>query len=122
MPNKAPLNENFSRAMAYYKSLRGKSNKDIADALGIPPTTISAWNTGRHLPDMERLQRLASYLDAPIEHFFNFSTESLPNKELSDLQQRLSTDSELVQFLKLFTKLSDEDRHLLVTIALKIHK
>lgn len=42
MPNKAPLNENFSRAMAYYKSLRGKNNKDIADALDIPPTTISA--------------------------------------------------------------------------------
>lgn len=71
---------------------------------------------------MERLQRLASYLNAPIEHFFDFSTDNIPNKELSDLKQRIDTDNELVQFLKVFTKLSDEDRHLLVTIALKINK
>lgn len=120
MPNKAPLNESFSRAMAYYKALREKSNKDIADALEIPPTTISAWNTGRHLPDMERLQRLAKYLNAPIEHFFNFSPESLSSKEISDLQQRLNTDNELVQFLKLYLKLSEEDKHLLATLAIKI--
>ena len=119
---KAPLNESFSRAMAYYKALREKSNKDIADALEIPPTTISAWNTGRHLPDMERLQRLATYLNAPIEQFFNFSPESLPNKEISDLQEKLTTDNELVQFLRLFQKLSDEDKHLLVTLAIKINK
>lgn len=122
MSNKSLLNESFSRAMAYYKALRKKSNKDIADALEIPPTTISAWNTGRHLPDMERLQRLATYLNAPIEHFFNFSPESLPNKELSELQQRLGTDSELVQFLRLYLKLSEEDKHLLATIAIKIAK
>lgn len=122
MPNKAPLNESFSRAMAYYKALREKSNKDIADALEIPPTTISAWNTGRHLPDMERLQRLATYLNAPIEQFFNFSPKSLPNKEISDLQEKLTTDNELVQFLRLFQKLSDEDKHLLVTLAIKINK
>lgn len=122
MPNKAPLNESFSRAMAYYKALREKSNKDIAEALEIPPTTISAWNTGRHLPDMERLQRLANYLNAPIEQFFDFSPESLPNKEISDLQEKLVTDTELVQFLKLFQKLSEEDKHLLVTLAIKINK
>lgn len=122
MLNKAPLNESFSRAMSYYKTLRGKNNKDIADALNIPPTTISAWNTGRHLPDMDRLQKLATYLDAPIEHFFNFSTESLPNPELLDLYQRLGTDRELAQFLKLFSQLSDEDKHLLTTLAIKINK
>lgn len=122
MPNKAPLNESFSRAMAYYKALTGKNNKDIAEALDIPPTTISAWNTGRHLPDMERLQRLSSYLNAPIEHFFSFSTESLPNQDLQDLYKRLDTDTDLVQFLKIFTQLSDEDRHLLATLALKLRK
>lgn len=122
MANKAPLNESFTRAMAYYKALRGKNNKDIADALEIPPTTISAWNTGRHLPDMERLQRLSSYLKAPIEHFFYFSTESPPNQELLDLYQRLGTDTELAQFLRLFNQLSEEDQHLLTTLAIKLKK
>lgn len=122
MSYKTPFNENFSRAMAYYKALRNKSNKDISVALDIPTTTISAWNTGRHLPDMERLQKLANYLDAPIEHFFNFSTETLPNKEISALYEKLNTDSELLQFLKLFLKLSEEDKHLIATIVIKFLK
>lgn len=120
MSEKSLLNESFSRAMNYFKTLRGKNNKDISDALGLPATTISAWNTGRHLPDMDRLQKLANYLDAPLDQFFNFSLDKIPDKELSDLHNRLDTDSELVQFLKIFLKLSDEDKHLLTMLAFKI--
>ena len=120
MLSKSPLNESFSRAMAYYKSLRGKNNKDIADALSLPATTISAWNTGRHLPDMDRLQRLANYLEAPLDQFFDFSLDKIPDKELSDLHSKLDADDALAQFLKVFTQLSDEDKHLLTTLAFKI--
>lgn len=117
---KPPLNESFVRAMAYYKALTGKNNKDIADALNLPPTTVSSWNTGRHLPDMDRLQKLANYLNAPIEQLFDFSLDKIADKDLADLHHQLDTDSELVQFLKVFTKLSDEDKHLLTMLMLKI--
>ena len=120
MADKSPLNESFSRAMNYYKALRKLNNKDISDALDLPATTISAWNTGRHLPDMDRLQRLASYLDAPLDQFFEFSLDKIPDKELADMHNRLDTDNELVQFLKIFLKLSDEDKHLLTMLAFKI--
>ena len=122
MSDKAPLNESFSRAMAYYKALNGKSNKEIADALNLPATTVSAWNTGRHLPDMDRLQKLTYYLEAPLEQFFDFSLDKMPNKELSTLHNKLDNDKELVQFLNIFLKLSDEDKHLLTMLALKISK
>lgn len=119
---KSPLNESFVKAMAYYKTLAGKNNKEIADALNLPATTISSWNTGRHLPDMDRLQKLASYLNAPLDQFFDFSLDKVANQELSSLHQLLDTDDELVQFLKIFTKLSKEDQHLLTMLVLKINK
>ena len=122
MSEKSPLNESFSRAMAYYKALTGKNNKDIADALNLPATTVSSWNTGRHLPDMDRLQRLAIYFNAPLDQFFEFSLDKLPDKELSALHTRLDTDEELRQLLKLFIQLSDEDKHILATLAIKILK
>ena len=118
--NKSPLNESVSRAMNYYKNLRNVNNKDIAEALNLPATTISAWNTGRHLPDMDRLQRLATFLNAPLEHFFEFSLDKISDKELSYLHSCIDTDDELVQFLKVFTKLSDEDKHLITLLVLKI--
>lgn len=120
MSNQSPLNESFSRAMNYYKSLRKKNNKDISDALNLPATTVSSWNTGRHLPDMDRLQKLSTYLNAPLDQFFDFSLDKIPDKELADLHNQLDTDKELVQFLKIFTQLSNEDKHLLTTLALKI--
>ena len=118
--NKSPLNESVSSAMSYYKALRKVNNKEIADALNLPATTVSAWNTGRHLPDMDRLQRLANFLDAPLEQFFEFSLDKIPDKELSYLHNCIDTDEELTKFLKVFLKLSDEDRHLLTLLTLKI--
>ena len=120
MQDKSPLNESFSKAMSYYKALRKKNNKELAEALGIPATTVSAWNTGRHLPDMDRLQKLANYLEAPLDQFFDFSLDKIPDKDLAEIHHKLDTDEELVTFLKIFLQLSDEDKHLLTTIALKI--
>lgn len=121
MSNSSSLNESFTRAMAYYKALRGKNNKEIADALNLPPTTVSSWNTGRHLPDMDRLQRLTNYLEAPLEQFFEFSLDKIPAKELTELHDKLDKDEELVKFLKVFTQLSDEDKHLITLLAVKIN-
>ena len=118
--NKSPLNESVSKAMNYYKNLRNVNNKEIAEALNLPATTISAWNTGRHLPDMDRLQRLATFLNAPLEQFFDFSLDKIPDKELSYLHNCIDTDDELAQFLKVFMKLSDEDKHLITLLVLKI--
>lgn len=120
MSHKSHLHENFSMAMNYFKTLRGKNNKDISEALDIPATTVSAWNTGRHLPDMDRLQRLANYLEAPLDQFFNFSLDKIQDKELSELHNKIDTDNDLVNFLKIFTKLSDDDKHLLTMLAVKI--
>lgn len=122
MSDKSPLNESFSRALNYYKTLRGKNNKEIADALGLPPATISSWNTGRHLPDMGRLQNLAKYLDAPLDQFFEFSLDRVPDRDLLELHNKLDNDKELVQFLKVFLQLSDEDKHLLSMLAIKLKK
>ena len=122
MSTKPPLNESFTRAMAYYKSLTGKSNKDIADALGVPATTVSSWNTGRHLPDMDRLQRLATDLNAPIEQFFDFSLDRVQDNDLAEIHTQINTDEHLAQFIKIYSKLSTDDKHLIALLTLKLSK
>lgn len=122
MSTKSPLNDSFSKAMNYYKILRGKNNKEIADDLSLPATTVSAWNTGRHLPDMDRLQKLAEYLNAPLDQFFDFSMDKIPAKDLTELHNRLDKDESLVMFLKIFLQLSDEDKHLITVLSTKLLK
>ena len=66
MSGKSDLTDNFVKALNYYITVSGKTKKEIADAIGVPPTTFSSWSNGKHLPDMDRLQALSSYLKAPV--------------------------------------------------------
>lgn len=118
----ASLLDNFVSALNHYISVSGKTKKEIADAIGVPPTTFSSWCNGKHLPDMDKLSALSKYLNAPLDHFFNFSPENIPDKEISALHTQLDTDEELLRLMKLFIQLSDEDKHLLATLAIKILK
>ena len=114
--------ENFTKALNYYIAVSGKSKKEIAVAINVPPTTFSSWCNGKHLPDMDKLQILSHYLGAPITQFFDFSLDSIPDKEVLFLHNKLNTDKALVQFLKLFFQLSEDDRHLVTLLTYKILK
>lgn len=122
MASNVDLNKNFAIALNYYKTVRQRSIKDISTALGLPASTVSSWNTGRHLPDMERLQRLSEYLDAPLDQFFQFSLDKDADEELVELHNKLDTDKDLAQFLKMFVKLSDDDKRLITLLSHKILK
>lgn len=102
------LVDNFVKALDYYRTVAGKKNREIASAIGVPETTFSSWSNGTHLPNMDKLQTLAKYLNAPIEQFFHFK---LPQEDplLKDL-----TDS--------ITELSDEDKKILKIVADRMRK
>jgi len=42
---------------------KGKTNKDLADALKIAPETVSSWCTNSAQPSIKRLFEIASYLE-----------------------------------------------------------
>jgi transcriptional regulator with XRE-family HTH domain len=106
------LTRQFTRALNYYIAISGKTKKDIADSIGVPPTTFSSWSNGKHLPDMDRLQTLATYLNAPISQFFEFtSLTSTPPDPF---------ESELIEAYRL---LSASDKLLLRSMAIRMaHK
>lgn len=110
MANNSSLTDNFVKALSYYLALSGKSKKEVADGIGIPPTTFSSWSNGKHLPDMDRLQNLATYLGAPVSEFFDFTANtSTPDPLLTEL-----TD--------IFSELSTGDKLLVRDVALRIYK
>ena len=108
---KSPLIDNFVRAFSYYKSKSDKTGKDIAKYLHTTPPTVSNWGAGKHLPDMDTLQRLADYLGAPVNQFFNFT--ALTDKEVSKERKDLN---------EVLKNLSNEDIELLRIVALRLNK
>ena len=104
MSTKNLLTANFVQALNYYILVSGKTKKDIAEAIGVPPTTFSSWTKGKHLPDMDKLYTLSSYLNAPLTQFFHFTAITEPTDqlllEIYDLCKQLPTeDKQLVRAL-----------------------
>lgn len=102
------LMSNFVKALNYYQSVSGKTKKEIADAIGVPPTTYSSWSNGKHLPDMDKLQTLADYLNAPIEQFFNFTAISRAPDPLTQ------------EMIDIYSKLHNEDKLLVRAVAIRM--
>ena len=56
----------FSQNLNYYMNLRGKTQVDIIENLGINKSSISSWCNGTRLPRMNKIELLANYLNISI--------------------------------------------------------
>lgn len=53
----------FSRNLNNYLSLNNKTQKEVADAIGVSPQTFNTWCQGIALPRMGKVQLLADYFN-----------------------------------------------------------
>ena len=51
----------FSKNLNHLLHLSGKTQKEVADAIGVIPTTFNSWCQGISLPRMGKVQALADY-------------------------------------------------------------
>ena len=83
------------------------SQKDLGIKIGIDPSSASGrmnhYETGRHMPDLGTLKKLAKELDVPVNYFF---CESKENATLARLIDKLDDDTKhkLIQLLESGTK------------------
>lgn len=57
----------FSENLITLRKLKGLSQEALADAIGITRQTLSKWETGESLPDIERCRKLAQYFDVSLD-------------------------------------------------------
>ena len=84
----------FSHNLLGYLSCSGKSQKEVADAIGVSPQTFNTWCQGIALPRMGKIQALADY--------FNISKSDLldKHKHINTETYYLNDDArEMAQFL-----------------------
>lgn len=51
----------FAKNLSKYISLNQKQQKEVADDLGINPTTLNMWCNGNSMPSVGKIQKLADY-------------------------------------------------------------
>lgn len=68
----------FSKNLKYYMELRGKTQIDIINDLGVNKSAISTWCNGTRLPRMDKVDMLAKYLNITRSDLIEERTEEEP--------------------------------------------
>ena len=53
--------ETFAKNLSYYLEKHGKEQKEIAEVVGVAPSTFNAWVKGKKYPRMDKVELLANY-------------------------------------------------------------
>lgn len=82
-------NEVFINNMKHYLNMTRKSQKEVADAIGVPVSTFSTWMVGKALPRMGKIQLLADYFNCKITDLIEEHEAKEPELVLSDDEMAL---------------------------------
>lgn len=92
--------------LAHQRRLKGLSQQQVGEAIGVEPETISRMETGVISPSLKRLCQLAQVLDCPVEAMMGAASRQ-PHALLSRLGEQLSV-------------LSDRDRGFVIRQSLAL--
>lgn len=83
------VNEIFARNLKFYVIKSGKTQSQVASAIGVSKGTFSDWCSGRSHPRMDRVQQLAEY--------FGVSKSSLLENGVDSFETEYATIARVVK-------------------------
>ena len=63
--------EKLYEVYAKLRDTKGIKDIDVARGSGVEPDTLSAWKTGKSVPKMDKLVKIADFFGVSIEEFAN---------------------------------------------------
>ncbi len=83
---------------------RGLRDAAVANATGIPKSTFSDWKSGRSVPKIEKLQRIADFFGVTVDYLMGKENEARSPEPLPALT------AEEAELLRIFRGLNDVGR------------
>ena len=79
------IRENVKRNLGYYLSLRGISQKELAQRLNVSPSAVTNWIRGKNSPDIEIVAQICDILEISVLDLFG--TED--NEQYSEFEKKI---------------------------------
>jgi transcriptional regulator with XRE-family HTH domain len=96
--------EIFAKNLAYYLERSGKDQKEVAEVVGVAPSTFNEWMKAKKYPRIDKIEMLANYfgilksdlIEEPAEEGYSPSEPQLTEGEkmLLDLFNRVPEDQQ----------------------------
>ncbi len=104
----------FAKNLNKYISLNQKQQKEVAEDLGINPTTLNMWCNGNSMPGTGKIRRLADYFRIGM-------TDLTDEKEIVDIDMEFTdtimkialSDSRFAKIIITYSKLPTDKKDLI---------
>lgn len=105
--------EVFARNLKRYMESRGKTQKELAEIIGVSAPTMNEWLKAKKFPRIDKIEILADYFGILKSDLIEEKTEAhremqQKNSILTDLTIRMRTDNEFASLVEGLNKLSSE--------------
>lgn len=98
--------------LLYYLGKTGISQKDLADAIGAAPSTVSEWVQGNKYPRIDKIEMMANY-------FKILKSDLIEEKKIGDIPEeadfhaKILMDKEVLKMLEKYYSLNDRDQQII---------
>lgn len=103
----------FAQNLSYYIERSGKSKKELAEIVGVAPSTFNEWTKGKKYPRIDKIEILASYFGILKSDLIEESTAEHKemkekNDDLATIVLRMRVDDDFFCTVKALHKLDKE--------------
>lgn len=57
----------FSKNLRNLLEERNRTQKDLADYIGVSPASVNFWLTGKKIPKIDKIKKIASFFHVPVQ-------------------------------------------------------
>ena len=100
--------EVFAQNLVYYVKRSGKDQKELAEIVGVSPSTFNEWTKAKKYPRIDKIEILANYFG-----ILKSDLIEVKNEETNSPDQLILTEGEEM-LLKLFRQIPEENRALVL--------
>ena len=113
----------FSRNLNRILDQTGKTQREVAEAIDVPATTLNTWCTGVALPRMGKVQKLADYFGIKKSDLLEDRSDGYYlNEKTAEMAQEIFENKELSLLFDVARKATPEQLKLLHDLALSWKK
>ena len=107
--------EVFAKNLRTYMEMKGKTQKELAEIVGVSAPTMNDWIKAKKYPRIDKIEILADYFGILKSDLIEEKTEEhrkmqKKNDVLSDIILKASEDEELLSMMETLSKLGFEKR------------
>ena len=100
--------ETFAKNLSYYLNVCGRDQKEVADYLGVAPSTFNEWVKAKKYPRIDKIELLANYFGILKSDLI----EDKNGKENSPAEPKLTEREQIL--LDLFRRVPEDQQQLVV--------